>query len=155
MIKNLFFCMFLLLEPFLYSQTTIATKDSLPNNASKDFIFIINPEDCVSCLINTYNLVNLSSDNNVAKKNLILILRDKRKVVEENYEANFRKTMPLDKLTLVWNTELYEKIKKSANRVDETSCVLIFDKKSNKFVFNNITKNTSPADIIPFFERQK
>ncbi len=134
------------------AQPNLSSKDTLCCETSKDYIFIINPEDCVSCLLNTYNLVNFVSQNNIDKLNLMLVLRDKREIVRKNYINNFSQVMPINMITVIWNTELYDKFRNSAGRVDDTSIILIFDKKSNKYSFNNITKNTTPADLSRFFE---
>ena len=143
---------FIFFVSIVHSQTKESLRDTSCCETSRDFIFIINPEDCVSCLLNTYNLVNYVSQNNIDRRNLILVLKDKREIIRKNYIANFSQVMPLNALTVIWNTELYEKFRKSAERVDDTSIILIFDKKANKYSFNKITKNTTPADLNNFFE---
>jgi len=121
-----------------------------PQRSEKLFIFFINPEDCVSCLVNTYNLASLVTKGNIPKQNIILVLRKKRKIVCENFEKDLKKILDIDKLTVVWNTELVDQLKQSISKQGESSYLYIYDKKVNKYVFKDYTKLITPDKIFPY-----
>ncbi len=121
-----------------------------PQRSEKLFIFFINPEDCVSCLVNTYNLAIFVTKGNIPKKNIILVLRKKRKIVCENFEKDLKKILDSDKLTVLWNTELADQLKQSISKQGESSYLFIYDKALNKYVFKDYTKVISPDKISPY-----
>lgn len=140
----------LLITESLFSFNTF-TKNTFERSNSKDFIFLVNTEDCVPCLVNTYNLASMMIDAKIPKEKIIFVLKNKRKIICENYKKDLKKIFDCDKITFLWNTELFEKIKRSINKQDGATTLLIYDNNKSKFIFNMFTKYVTPDKVIPYF----
>jgi hypothetical protein len=124
--------------------------------SDKVFIMLFNPDDCTACLHNIYSILNFLEDQNIPKEKLILVMKNKRsKILQTNDEKTLKSEVNCDKLSLVWNSDLYDKLADANNVKDQISVLLIYERTTNKFIFHYFAKLLNPMQLHPYLTSSK
>jgi len=119
------------------------------------FIFLFNPDDCTACLHNFYSILNYIEQNNVPAEKLIVVMKNERKVLQEQKKNILCSEVNCSKMSLLWDTKLYAMLADANNIKDKLSILLIYDRNTNKFVFHYFAKLLNPMQLQPYLETNR
>lgn len=145
MSKYIFLFVFIFVQP-VFSTNPI----SYSEKSNHTFIFVLNIDECVPCLVNAYNTAKTLIINKVPKQNIIFVIEQKRKILEEKYVEKLKNILDYDKITLLWNSDLFNNLKEGNRALGKNSSLLIYDDNKKKFVFNMLTKFVSTDKISAY-----
>ncbi len=146
MTKYFILFVFLLVQP-VFSR---APHLEVPADMNKDFIFLLNINECIPCLNNAYDVAKLLISKKIPKQKIIFVIEERRKVLETNYINKLKNILDCDKITILWDSKLFDQFKEGANVFAKNSTLLIYNKDKNAYDLNILAKYVSPAKISPY-----
>ncbi len=144
--KVIIVVLLLILQPALSK----SNKTEQADHSGNVFIFTIHFGECIPCLNNAYLLADYIIQSHIPKERILFILQEKRKGIKVDYEERLSHIFDSKKLCFIWNDKLYNDLQIGEDKTGLVSQILVFDTKTNTFIFKAASKSLSSSKLCPY-----